>query len=88
MIYINEQKVWQMPYTKELGKTPQYVTGFVTLDFSPKKCVSVYTKLTKIGIAVRRKTEGRTCSLTFLDLYESFAMEPPKWHDSFLSGKF
>jgi hypothetical protein len=39
MIYINEQKVWQMPYTKELGKTPQYVTGFVTLDFSPKNNV-------------------------------------------------
>ena len=81
MIYINEQKVWQMPYTKELGKTPTYEPGFVTLNLSPKKCVEVYTKLKKIGIPVRRSVEESICSLTFQDNYKAFALATRKWYD-------
>ena len=50
-----------MPYTKEIGKTPTYEVGFVTLTFTPKKCANVYAKLRKIGIPVRRSNEHPIC---------------------------
>ena len=70
-----------MPYTKEIGKTPTYEVGFVTLTFTPKKCAKVYAKLRKIGIPVRRSNEHPICSLTFQDNYETFALESPKWYE-------
>lgn len=65
-----------MPYSKEIGKTPVYTYAEVTKEYDIRKCESVYLKLRRINVPVRREYgDFGSCKLTFQDLFEDFARE-------------